>query len=510
MLLSGALGLAIQTIATVVLARLLSPRDFGVVTMVTTFSLLLTNFGLNGFTEAVLQREEMNHFLASNLFWINVGAGLVLTAAFASAGSLLARFYKTPNVAQLAAVMSITIFLSSLSVIHLALLKRAMRFTALSVNDLVARCVAVTVSVATAWAGWGHWALAAGWIALPLSVSTGAWILCTWVPRLPRRTAGTSSMVRFAMNVYARFGTGYAAQNMDNLLIGWRFNTASLGAYKKAYDLFAMPANQLVTTVSIVAVSALSRLNRDRTEYKRYLVAILSLLAFVGMGLSGALTLVGRDLIRVLLGPKWEMSGWIFTFFAPGIGILLIYFTHVWIHISIGRPDRSLRWGFVEVFAIGSLFLVGLRWGPVGIASAWTASYWILTIPAFWYAGRPIGLRVSSLAAVIWRYVVASVVAGISSAAIEAKVAWLVTLRHSTGAFMGTLIGCVLFSTLYFGLVVLLHAGFSPIRESLKLLREMVPWGRGVSLPVATAEDAVETLSNPAEESCLVETGVKQ
>src|ERR1700693_4387455 len=97
--LSAGLGLAVQIVSTMILARLLTPRDFGLVTMVTTFSLLLMNVGLNGFTEAVLQREEMDHALASNLFWINVGVGLVLTVAFAGAGTLLARFYGNPLVA---------------------------------------------------------------------------------------------------------------------------------------------------------------------------------------------------------------------------------------------------------------------------------------------------------------------------------------------------------------------------------------------------------------------------
>src|SRR4030081_19144 len=100
--LSQSLGFWIQMSATVILARLLTPADFGLVAMVTTFSLLLMNVGFNGFTEAVVQREQLDHDLASNLFWINVGLGLLLTIAFAAAGSLLARFYGDPRVANVA------------------------------------------------------------------------------------------------------------------------------------------------------------------------------------------------------------------------------------------------------------------------------------------------------------------------------------------------------------------------------------------------------------------------
>src|SRR5215472_11091914 len=103
---------AIQIISTVVLARLLAPADFGVVAMVTTFSLLLNNFGLNGFSEAVIQCKEIDRRTASNLFWINLGAGLVLAGAFAASGSLLAQFYRNPLVANAAVGTSVAIVIS--------------------------------------------------------------------------------------------------------------------------------------------------------------------------------------------------------------------------------------------------------------------------------------------------------------------------------------------------------------------------------------------------------------
>ncbi len=111
-LLSGGVGLAIQIVATAVLARLLAPRDFGLVAMVTTFSLLLVNFGLNGLTEAVVQKEEIDHRLASSLFWVNLGAGILLTLGFAAAGSLLARFYRDAHVARVAGGISVTILIT--------------------------------------------------------------------------------------------------------------------------------------------------------------------------------------------------------------------------------------------------------------------------------------------------------------------------------------------------------------------------------------------------------------
>ncbi|HKV82884.1 MAG TPA: lipopolysaccharide biosynthesis protein [Candidatus Sulfotelmatobacter sp.] len=476
---SSILGLAVQIIATVVLARILTPGDFGVVAMVTTFSLLLMNFGLNGFTEAVLQREVIDHALASNLFWINLGIGSFLTIGFAAAGSLLAWFYGDPRVARVAAGMSLTIIVTSASVQHLALLKRAMRFSVVSATDLAARATSVAVSILLGWAGWGYWALVAGAVAQPMATCIGAWSACQWIPGLPRRANGTASMVRFALNIYGRFSVNYFARNMDNLLVGWRFEAQAFGFYKKAYDLFALSAGLLVSSTTSVAVSALSRLNRDSEHFKRHLLSALALVAFLGMGLSGELTIVGKDLIRLLLGAGWEPAGRIFTFFGPGIGVMLLYGTTGWIHLSIGRADRWFRWGVVEFLVTGLLFLLGLRWGPAGVAVAWTSSFWILLLPGLWYATRPIRLGLTPVIVAVWKYFLASLLAGCASAVILQELPSFVAAPTVVGAATRMGIASLLFVILYFCAVILLHQGCAPLYQIVRLLREMLP-GQGL------------------------------
>jgi len=465
---------ASQMVATVVLARLLLPADFGVVTMVTTLSWLLANVGLIGFPEAILQRDEVDHFLVSNLFWINVGTALALTIAFAAAGSLLAKFYGDPRVAHVAIGASLTIFITSTSVLHLALLQRGMRFSAISANDVIARLVSVIVSILLAWAGWGYWALVAGVVAQPLVASIGVWTLCRWVPSFPRRVAGTGSMVRSAAHVYGRFSVDYLTHNMDYLLVGWRFGPNPLGFYKKAYELFVLPANQFLSAIP-VAVSTLSRLNRDHAQYRRYFLGGLSILALFGMGVGADFTLVGKDLVRLLLGPRWEEAGRIFTFFGPGIGITLIYRTQGMIHLSLGTAGRYFRWAIVEFTVTGLLFLLALPWGPAGIALAWTASSWILIFPAFWYAGRPIQFGATPVLAVIWKYILASPLAGCACAVIIRGIPWLALAPGAMGALARIITTSLLFVILYVGAVILLHRGYEPLERLAALLREMVP-----------------------------------
>ena len=191
-----------------------------------------------------------------------------------------------------------------------------------------------------------------------------------------------------------------------------------LGSTRKLMTCSRFRPASLLRRSHSVALAALSRLNQDPVRFRRYLANSLGIIAFVGMAVGADLTLVGKDVVRLVLGPKWSESGRIFELFGPGIGVMLLSSTVGWIHLSIGKPGRWLRWTLVETAVTALLFLVALPWGPAGIAVAWSVSFWILLIPAFWYAGRPIGFGVSSLIAAVWRYAAASLLAGLATAAI--------------------------------------------------------------------------------------------
>jgi PST family polysaccharide transporter len=498
MVFTSVLSLTVQIVTTAILARVLAPSDFGLVAMVTAFSLLLLNFGVNGFTEAIVQWEEVTHFLASNVFWINICGGTALTVGFALSGSWLARLYHNPLVNGVTIAVSLTILLMSLSVLHLALLKRAMRFSTVSANEMVSRFASLGLTILLACRGWGYWALVVGVVSQAFFVCVGAWLLCRWVPSFPRRVPGTAAIVKFAMHVYGRFSVNYFTGNVDNVLVGWRFQAQALGFYKKAFDLFALPAGVLVNSLTVVAVSALSKLQKDISQYKRYLLGALAVTAFVGMGLAGDLTLVGNDLICLLLGPKWGPAGRIFTFFGPGIGLMILYGTIGWVHLSIGRADRWFRWCVLEFAMTGLFFLVGLRWGPVGMAMAWTSSFWILTIPGLWYAGKPIRLGVSSVLDAVWRYILAALLASVSCVLFFRATDLLGGGATAVDAAIRLTKTSVVFVTMYLAAVVILYRGFAPLHQVGRLLREMIPLERFSKSQPPTGQAADAGTSEPA------------
>ncbi len=417
---------------------------------------------------------------------------MLLTCGLAAVGSLLAWFYDEPRVENVAVGISFTILLTSTSVVHMALLQRAMRFPVVSAIGIFSRFLSVLLSILFSWAGWGYWALVLGAITVPLVGTIGSWAVCQWIPGRPKRVAGTGTMLRFALNVYAWFTVNYSSRNLDNVLIGWRFSPQALGFYKKAYDLFALSMAQLIAPLTKVAVAALSRLNGEPEQYKRYLLVTLGLVAFAGMGIGAGLTLVGKDLILLLLGPGWELSGTIFMLFGPGIGIMLVYGTHGWIHLSLGKPDRWLRWGLVEFAVTALLFLLALPWGPIGLAAAWTISFWTLTIPALWYAGRPINLAIGSVIDVVWRYVVASLIAGGASAMIVGEIPSFSGTSDPVDTFTRIVLTSLLFGILYVLAVILLHRSCQSLYQVARLLRAMIPSSRPTASPTTPATQSAD------------------
>lgn len=465
----------IQMIGTIILARLLTPADFGLIAMVTAFSLLLRNCGLRGFTEATIQAEVIDHKKISTLFWINLVLSLALTLFFIALAPLLAWFYDEPRLKSITVAIALSFVFTALSTQHLALLARNMQFYRITVNEVVATIVGVVAAIIMATQGYGYWALVVRRVVPFIAIAGGAWILCRWVPSLPARGTGVKPMLKFGMNTYGNFASNYVSRNLDKVLIGWRHGAQSLGFYERAYYLFVMPVNQLSYPLTNVAVSALSKLRDDPEKYRDYYLKALSMIAFVGMPLSATLTLIGKDFLLLLLGPQWYKAGEIFTVFGPGVGILLVYGTHGWLHLSLGRADRWFRWGIVELIGTTFCFTVALPFGAIGVAFAYTASFYLLVLPGLLYAGKPVNLSLSSVLSATWKYYASALSSGF--------LCWFLLYSHDSTSqifiqfniWIRIIVSSLLSFVFYLFVLFLLYHNLVPLKQFLSTTKNMLP-----------------------------------
>ena len=299
----------VQSVSTVVLARLLTPADFGLVAMVTAVTGLGQAFADLGLSEATIQSEEISHNQVSTLFWLNVVIGLVLTLLTVGLAPVFVLFYGEPRLAAITCVVSVTFLIGGLRVQHDAILRRQMRFVSLAIRDVASYVIAVPVAITMALKGAGYWAL----VALPLTINfTGmvlTWAMARWLPSLPRRDAKIGSLIVFGGNVAASYLVYNLNQSAGNILVGWRWGTHPLGLYSKAYNLLMLPVRQLNAPAASVAVPVFSRLQNEPERFARYYLRVINLIVWIGSPAFAYLFVAAEPVIVTVLGNQWLAGG---------------------------------------------------------------------------------------------------------------------------------------------------------------------------------------------------------
>lgn len=407
-------GIAIQTVGVVVLARLLTPRDFGLVTMVVVFSLWFMNFGVNGFPEFIIQKKDITEKEVTCIFWLHLIIATSLAGGFGLFGLYLVKFYEEAALSGIAAVMASTFVLYALATTHIALLKRDMKFKAIAVADLIGVACSVVLAVSAAYVGMGYWAVVIRQATIPVVTVIAAWILCPWRPGHLGSLKTVVPALKYALKVYCNFSIGYVSRSIDKVLVGRYHGSDVLGNYDRAVHLAGLPAESLLVPLHGIAMAALSRLQDDKVRFTAYYTKAVSLIAFVGTMASLCLTVSARDLIPLVLGPEWVEAGYVVMAFSPGIAGMLVYGTHSWLHLSLGTPGRWARWNLVAAAFTTAVFFVAAPYGAIAMAMAYSAKTYALVIPGLWYGGRPIGLSMRAVIGTVWVYFAAGFGVGIA------------------------------------------------------------------------------------------------
>lgn len=465
----------INMFSVIVLARLVTPNDFGLVAMVTAPFGIILDIGNFGLGEAVVQSEKINHRQVSTLFWINVTICLALAGLLILLAPIISIFYNEGRLRSICMTIALVYILSSLSTQHLALLKRNMQYYSVTAIDMVSALMSVVIAITMAWHGWGYWAIVSRYLFSSVFTTAGAWLATRWCPGLPSLKTGIGPLLKFGANLLGSNIIFYFTKQTDKVLLGWRCGSQSLGHYDRAYHLFSMPINILVSSLGNVAFSALSRVRHDHELFIRYYLRSVSLLGFVGMPLSVVFALTGRDLILLLLGPQWNVAGQMFSVLSLSIGISLIYMTYGWINLSMGRADRQIRWNLLAFLCTLLFVAIGLMYGAFGVVLAFTITPCVLILPGLSYAGKIISLRVSSIVSELWKFFVAAFISGGLSWLALYRIEPISKIFASFHVVPRLMISSALCTVMYLIFVAILYKSVKPIMQFLKAVYEMIP-----------------------------------
>jgi len=391
----------LQLLSVMVLARLLSPSDYGLLAVglvVVGIGEVVRDFGL---TSAAVRAPELTIQQRNGLFWINSGAGVLLALlAVASAGPI-ADALGQPELAPIIRALALTFVLNGLAAQYRAGLTRDLRFGALAGTDLLAQLFALGAAVTAAVLGAGYWALVAQQLTQGAVGFLMAVALAGWVPGRPRRGVGLRPFLRFGGGLT---GTGlvyYVANNLDNLVLAVWATPAALGLYSRGFQLLMTPLNQLRSPATTVAVPVLARLQDDIPRFGEYLRRAQLALGFTlvpGMALAAG---AAEPLVELLLGDRWLAVAPVLALLAVAGSAQTLAFVGSWVYLSRGLAGALLRYTATTVVLNAVCIGVGSAFGVVGVAAGYATAALLEWPLSLWWLSRitPIPVRALLLGA---------------------------------------------------------------------------------------------------------------
>jgi PST family polysaccharide transporter len=378
-----------------VLARLLTPADFGVVAMVTVTILAIYGLIDHGLPDALVQRENIEELHYDSAFWAVQASAAGTFILLCALAPVAANGLHQPSLVTLVPLMALSVPLGALGLIHEAQLRRRLEFRAIALRSLLTVVAGGLVAIGMALEGYGYWSLAAKAV-VESTVSVGLlWHLNRWRPRRHFSRDHWRELFSVGRHLLGGRLLELVNQRADSLLIGWRLGAYQLGLYSVGQRVFQLLMDASFATIQQVALPVYARLQSDR---ERVVAAFLRTTRVAGCLAFPVFALIAAsagDLVIVLFGAKWIEAVPIVTIFAIGGVLFCIGYFNGSLLIAMGRADLYLRMSFVNAVCNLIGFAIGLQWGAVGVAAAFVIRGYLVYPIGLHYLRNTIGLRLA-------------------------------------------------------------------------------------------------------------------
>jgi O-antigen/teichoic acid export membrane protein len=313
--------LALQGIGffiSIILARILSPDDFGLIAIIAVFINLASTFLDFGFSTALVQRKDVNETHYGTVFYLNVFIGTLLAIITFFSAPFFAAFYSKPILTDLLRVMSISFFVNAFGNVWRAYLRREMNFKATSVSSIIGSFLSGIVAISMAFAGFGVWCL----VILSISGQLFSTLVLFIGWKVPTHMKFNFSALKDLWGFSSKmFFSGLLDSiffNFDALIIGKTSSTASLGYYYRAKSLENFSFRYTAITLTNVLLPGLSSIQNDTETLKNVVIKIFKILSIISFFGCGVLLISARELIILLFSNKWEPSVLMFQILIVG------------------------------------------------------------------------------------------------------------------------------------------------------------------------------------------------
>lgn len=399
-----AIKIVVQFASVIVVSRLLSPDDIGLIAMVAVFVSFGEMIRDLGMTTVGLQRKELSEQEASNLFWVNTGLGLLTGAGLAAGAGLLVALYGDPRLWWVAPALAPALLLNGMTAQLRVQLARRMKYVSLVVVDVAPQVLNLGVTVLFASLGFEYWSIVIGTVAAALSTLVMAWVAARWRPSLPRRDRDSGQLLKDG----AAFGLAtfltFLAQNVDTVVIGMRWGAADVGLYSRSYQLLAMPVSKLMGPLTQVVVPTTNAATKEGRGVDEVLLRLQFALGFAVVGLFAVAGSAAEWLIPLLLGSQWAAAIPLFQIMSIGGFFWVLSFVSYWRFILDNKGLQLAYYNLVTklltvvaILVASAVSMQAVAWAvAISLALSWPVNLvWLRKVasqPIWPYFRNGIGL----------------------------------------------------------------------------------------------------------------------
>lgn len=385
------LGQGVTFVVGLVLARLLTPDEYGLVGIVTIFTTILISVVDSGFSNSLIRKQKVSEDDYSTLFYFNLTVSVLMFVFLFLGAPWIAQFFNRPQLVQLVRIMGLLLIIQALSIVHNTILSRRIDFKTKTKASVISAVCSGTIGVAMALLEYGVWSLVALQLSRQFIYSSCLWIFNKWWPKLRFSLESLQYMWGFGWKLLLSGLLDNIWKEIYQMVVGKFYNPATLGQYTRSKEYSGIFSSNITSIVQRVSYPVLSQVQDDKERMVNGFRRIIKTTMFVTTIIMISMGAVADPLIYCLIGPQWHQA----ATFLPLICISMSLYPLHAINLNMlqvqGRTDIFLYLEILKkVIAIGPICLgifVDIYWMLVGTI--------VLGIIAFflnsYYTGRKLG-----------------------------------------------------------------------------------------------------------------------
>lgn len=392
----------LSVISVSVLARRIPPATYGLVGMAVLVTNLLETIRDVGTGTALIRERELPGSLASTAFWLNCGTGIVVTLLVVALSWPAAYFFHEPQVARILQFLSISFFFGALGVVPTAVLIRAMDFRTVAIAQTFGAVCGTASAIAIALGGGKVSALVSAPLVMSFTTTLLVWLLSPLRVTPVFNFADARRILSFGLHLTGSNVMNYFSRNADNVLVGRFLGSGSLGYYQMGYMLMVLPLQNFSNMIGQVMYPALSRFSEDHKRFRSAYLRTSSLISLVTFPAMVGLGVTAQPFVRVFLGSKWMPVATLLMVFGPLGALQSLTSTIYLVYNTQGRTSLLFRWQIFASISYVTSFVVGLRWGIMGVAVSYTIVWVLLMVPMLMIPFRLVGITLAAFVSALW------------------------------------------------------------------------------------------------------------